>query len=145
MIVLPGSVSEYSSLMAFDCVTRLAIKPADSRFRSVLVSIRCEAVPLWHQPSWKPRSQRLEWTTVEQLRLLSFQEHRHLGEIPVSIRVEMFNIFNHPNFAPPLNHLAVFTQDSVDPIQRDALAGAGQFDSTVSASRQVQFDLKVIW
>jgi hypothetical protein len=49
MIVLPSCVNEYSTAMAFDCVTRLAIKPADSRFRRVLVSIRCETVPSWRR------------------------------------------------------------------------------------------------
>ena len=49
MIVLPSSVNEYSTATAFDCVTCLAIKPADSRLRRVLVSIRCEMVPSWRR------------------------------------------------------------------------------------------------
>jgi hypothetical protein len=40
MIVPPIWVSEYSTAMTLDCVTRLVIKPADSRSRRVLVSIR---------------------------------------------------------------------------------------------------------
>src|SRR6202043_282333 len=45
IIVLPSCVNEYSTAMALDCVTRRAIKPADSRLRSVRVSIRCETLP----------------------------------------------------------------------------------------------------
>lgn len=63
----------------------------------------------------------------------------------VQFRVEMFNIFNHANFAPPLNHLAVFTQSGVDPTQLVAVGGAGQLDTTVTNSRQIQFGLKLVW
>ncbi len=64
----------------------------------------------------------------------------------IQFRVEMFNIFNHANYAPPLNHLSVFTQSaSGDPTQLDAVGGAGQLDSTVTTSRQIQFGLKFVW
>jgi hypothetical protein len=69
----------------------------------------------------------------------------------VQFRIEMFNIFNHANFAPPLNHLAVFTQSGVDPTQLVAIpsdpmaGGVGQLDSTVTTSRQIQFGLKFVW
>src|SRR5215831_13875032 len=43
--VLPIAVKEYSTAIDFDLVTRLAINPADSRLRSVLVRIRCETLP----------------------------------------------------------------------------------------------------
>lgn len=49
MIVLPDFVNEYSTAMVFDCVTRLAINPDDSRLRRVLVSIRCETLPSWRR------------------------------------------------------------------------------------------------
>ena len=45
MIVLPSWVKEYSTAMAFDVVTRLAINPVDSSLRRVLVSIRWETLP----------------------------------------------------------------------------------------------------
>jgi hypothetical protein len=51
MIVLPSCVKEYSTAMAFDLVTRLAINPVDSRLRRVLVSIRCETLPRWRRNS----------------------------------------------------------------------------------------------
>lgn len=51
MMVVPSCVNEYSAAMAFDFVTRLAIKPLDSRLRSVLVSMRCETLPTWRRNS----------------------------------------------------------------------------------------------
>jgi hypothetical protein len=44
MIVLPSLLNEYSTAMGFDPVTRLTIKPVDSRLQSVLVSIRCDTL-----------------------------------------------------------------------------------------------------
>jgi hypothetical protein len=40
MIVLPRWVKEYSTATVFEPVTRLETNPADSRLRSVLVSMR---------------------------------------------------------------------------------------------------------
>jgi hypothetical protein len=63
----------------------------------------------------------------------------------VQFRMEAFNIFNHANFGPPLNNSAVYTQDSTNFTQLDSVSGAGQIDTTVTTSRQIQFGLKVIW
>jgi Carboxypeptidase regulatory-like domain len=61
------------------------------------------------------------------------------SDFVLQTRVEVFNILNHPNFAAPLDHRTVF----------DALGnyvnGAGQIDTTTTASRQMQLGLKVIW
>jgi hypothetical protein len=46
MIVLPSLVKEYSTAMAFDLVTCLATNPVDSRLRRLLVSMRCETLPM---------------------------------------------------------------------------------------------------
>src|ERR1700730_8260817 len=54
-------------------------------------------------------------------------------------RAEVFNIFNHPNFAPPLDNNALF-DTSGQPI-----AGAGATTTTVTTSRQLQFALKLTW
>jgi hypothetical protein len=54
-------------------------------------------------------------------------------------RVEVFNIFNHPNFSPPVDNNAVFDNTG---LPQD---GAGTINSTVTTSRQVQFALKLIW
>jgi hypothetical protein len=62
----------------------------------------------------------------------------------IQFRTEIFNIFNHANFSPPLNHSAIYTQAS-DPTQLTPLSGVGQIDTTVTTSRQIQFGLKFIW
>ena len=54
-------------------------------------------------------------------------------------RVEIFNIFNRANFAPPLNHRSIFDQTG------NFVPGAGLIDSTSTPSRQIQFGLKLIW
>jgi hypothetical protein len=52
--------------------------------------------------------------------------------------VEVFNIFNHPNFSPPFDFNALFDNTGAN------LSG-GAIDSTVTTSRQIQFALKLIW
>jgi hypothetical protein len=55
-------------------------------------------------------------------------------------RVEIFNILNHPNFAPPtVGKLDVF--DS----QGNPTGTAGVLTATTTDSRQIQFALKVSW
>ena len=44
-MVLPSLLNEYSTAMGLDLITCLTTKPVDSRFRRVLVSIRCEMFP----------------------------------------------------------------------------------------------------
>jgi hypothetical protein len=54
MMVLPCSVKEYSTAVVFDLVIRRAIKPLDSRWRRVLVSMRCEILPTCRRNSpWR--------------------------------------------------------------------------------------------
>src|ERR1700694_5921961 len=48
-------------------------------------------------------------------------------------RVEVFNIFNHPNFSPPVDNTAIFDNTGA---RQD---GAGAITSTVTTSRQIQF------
>jgi carboxypeptidase family protein/TonB-dependent receptor-like protein len=57
----------------------------------------------------------------------------------IQFRAEFFNIINHPNFQAPINHSALFNADG------SPAPGAGAIDSTSTASRQIQFGLKVIW
>lgn len=57
----------------------------------------------------------------------------------VQLRLEVFNVANHANFAPPLNHRTIFDQSG------NLVSGAGLIDSTTTPSRQMQIGLKVIW
>jgi hypothetical protein len=53
-MVLPSGVREYSTAVVFDLVTRRAINPVDSRWRRVLVSMRCEMLPTCRRSSpWR--------------------------------------------------------------------------------------------
>lgn len=62
----------------------------------------------------------------------------------IQFRTEVFNIFNHANFSPPLNHAAVFQQSGTDPTQI-VPETAGLIDTTVTKSREIQFGLKFTW
>jgi hypothetical protein len=57
----------------------------------------------------------------------------------VQLRAEFFNIFNHPNFAAPVDNETLFDQKG------NPIGGAGSIDQTSTTSRQIQFALKVIW
>jgi carboxypeptidase family protein/TonB-dependent receptor-like protein len=54
-------------------------------------------------------------------------------------RVEVFNIFNHPNFSPPVDNNAIFDNTGA------TVPGAGAITTTVTTSRQIQVALKLIW
>jgi hypothetical protein len=62
-------------------------------------------------------------------------------------RVEIFNILNRTNFAPPVDNLAIFDGDgtSLSPQYVPNPGTAGQITSTSTSSRQIQFALKLIW
>jgi hypothetical protein len=53
-------------------------------------------------------------------------------------RAEFFNVLNHPNFAPPNNNTSLFGADGT------RISSAGVITSTTTASRQIQFGLKLI-
>jgi len=59
-------------------------------------------------------------------------------------RVEVFNILNHANFAPPLTAGGVPTTDIFDETGARNKA-AGLLTQTVTTSRQIQFALKITW
>jgi hypothetical protein len=65
--------------------------------------------------------------------------YRISDALDVQVRGQVFNVFNHPNFLPPLDHRSLFDTTG------NAINRAGQIDSTATPSRQVQFGLRVIW
>jgi hypothetical protein len=54
-------------------------------------------------------------------------------------RAEFFNIINHTNFSPPLDHRNIFDSNGLP------IADAGLITSTQTPSRQIQFAVKFIW
>jgi hypothetical protein len=65
---------------------------------------------------------------------------RRLSEtFNAQFRLEVFNILNHPSFAPPLDNTLVF-----DP-SGSPISGFGRIDSTATSERQIQVALKLIW
>ena len=57
----------------------------------------------------------------------------------VQFRAEFFNVINHTNFSPPLDHRNLFDSNGLP------IADAGLITSTQTPSRQIQFALKFIW
>lgn len=57
----------------------------------------------------------------------------------VQLRLETFNILNHPNFLPPLDNNTIFNADG------SPVPGAGLIDATSTNPRQIQVGLRIVW
>jgi hypothetical protein len=69
----------------------------------------------------------------------SFPIHGISQTFQAELRVEAFNVLNHPNFALPLSNTAVFNQAG------QPLANAGLITSTQTSSRQIQLGIRTSW
>jgi hypothetical protein len=59
----------------------------------------------------------------------------------IQFRAEMFNVFNHPNYLPPIDNETIFSGSGATPS-----GSPGKLDSTGGfESRQIQLSLKAIW
>jgi len=64
------------------------------------------------------------------------------GTRSIQFRTEIFNAFNHPNFAiPDVGNLTVFTSENPVTVNSDA----GKITRTSTTSRQIQFALRLIF
>ncbi len=69
---------------------------------------------------------------------LSFYKNNKLSErVNLQFRAELFNLTNHPNFAPPIDNSTLFNQDG------SAVGLAGTLSSTQTPERQLQFGVRV--
>lgn len=57
----------------------------------------------------------------------------------IQFRAEFFNVFNHTNFAPPVDNLEALDAHG------QPVPGFGQIDATQVPNREIQFALKFVW
>ena len=57
----------------------------------------------------------------------------------IQFRAEFFNVFNHTNFAPPVDNLEALDASG------NPVPGFGQIDATQVPNREIQFALKITW
>jgi hypothetical protein len=68
-----------------------------------------------------------------------FKDTQIRENLHLQFRAEFFNVFNHSNFNAPVANSTLFNQDG------SPVGGAGSFDSTSTANREIQFALKLIF
>jgi len=73
------------------------------------------------------------------LDLAAYKSIAIAGSVRAQIRVEAFNVLNHPNFAPPLANTAVFNQSG------QPVANAGLITTTQTTARQIQLGIRTTW
>ena len=66
-----------------------------------------------------------------------FKDNRITENVNLQFRAEVYNIFNHADFAPPTGNNTLFDQSG------NAVPGAGLIDQTTLTAREIQFALKL--
>jgi len=86
-----------------------------------------------------PRRSDLDFSLFADTPLKCVSERVNVQVSRRTVSRRVFNILNHPNFAPPLDHRTVF--DATGKL----INGFGQIDTTATSSRQMQLGLKITW
>ncbi len=81
-----------------------------------------------------PGSVNVDYSMIKDTKIPKISEN-----FTVQFRAEFFNLFNHANFAPPVDNLVPFDGTGLP------VAGFGQLTKTQTPERQIQFALKLIW
>jgi hypothetical protein len=66
-------------------------------------------------------------------------KNQKLGPTSVQLRLEIFNLFNRNNFAPPSDNIVLFASDG------SRVGGAGRITSLVTPARQIQLGAKILF
>ncbi|PYT99120.1 MAG: hypothetical protein DMG38_13170 [Acidobacteria bacterium] len=81
-----------------------------------------------------PRLVNFDFSVVKNSKIPRISEN-----FAVQFRAEFFNVFNHTNFAPPVDNLEALDASG------NPVPGFGQIDATQVPNREIQFALKFTW
>jgi hypothetical protein len=75
------------------------------------------------------------------LRVVDFStfKNQQIGRTVLQLRLEIFNLLNRANFAPPGDEVILFNSAG------DRLTGVGRLTSLVTPARQMQFGVKLLF
>jgi len=69
----------------------------------------------------------------------SIFKNQRLGSANLQLRLEIFNLLNRANFAPPSDNIVLFASDG------SRIGGAGRITSLVTPARQIQLGAKILF
>lgn len=81
-----------------------------------------------------PSLNELDFSVMKNTHISAVSERLNL-----QFRAELYNVFNHSNFSPPIANRSVFTAAGAP------VGTAGNITSTVTTNRQIQFGLKLLF
>jgi hypothetical protein len=83
---------------------------------------------------------------VQNTDIALLKDTRIRENLNIQFRAEVFNVFNHANFAFPAQGIFSSVNTATSPIPTGIVApNVGQITTTVTSSRQIQLGLKVIF